>query len=130
MNADDLGFSYDLPIFDRRLDIVTAVDTNQVTIVTAETGAGKSTQVPQYLAEHGYRKVIVDSRGRIQDENETVPPQPGQDLVTTIDLDLQRAAYAAVTKQLAALDKIQSRRFEPGTLQAALVAMNARTGIA
>jgi penicillin-binding protein 2 len=40
----------------------------------------------------GYRKVIVDSRGRIQDEIETVPPQPGQDLVTTIDLDLQEAA--------------------------------------
>jgi penicillin-binding protein 2 len=40
----------------------------------------------------GYRKVIVDSRGRIQDEIELVPPQPGQDMVTTIDLDLQEAA--------------------------------------
>jgi penicillin-binding protein 2 len=40
----------------------------------------------------GYRKVVVDSRGRIQDEIETVPPQPGQDLVTTIDLDLQLVA--------------------------------------
>jgi penicillin-binding protein 2 len=40
----------------------------------------------------GYRKVIVDSRGRVQSELETVPPQPGQDLVTTIDLDLQMAA--------------------------------------
>jgi len=49
-------------------------------------------------------------------------------IYTTIDMDLQRAAYAALTKQLAALDKIQSRRFEPGTLQAALVAMNAKTG--
>jgi penicillin-binding protein 1B len=49
-------------------------------------------------------------------------------IYTTIDMDLQRAAYAAVTKQLAALDKIQSKRVAPGTLQAALVAMNARTG--
>lgn len=49
-------------------------------------------------------------------------------IYTTIDMDLQRAAYAALTKQMAALDKIQSRRFEPGTLQAALVAMNAKTG--
>ncbi len=40
----------------------------------------------------GYRKVVVDSRGRIQDEIEIVPPQPGQDLVSTIDLDLQLAA--------------------------------------
>jgi penicillin-binding protein 2 len=40
----------------------------------------------------GYRKVIVDSRGRIQAEMENVPPQPGQDLITTIDLDLQNSA--------------------------------------
>jgi penicillin-binding protein 1B len=49
-------------------------------------------------------------------------------IYTTIDMDLQRAAYAAVTKQMAALDKIQQKRFEPGTLQAALIAMNAKTG--
>src|SRR5687767_14107576 len=49
-------------------------------------------------------------------------------IYTTVDMDLQRAAYAALTKQLAALDKIQAKRVEPGTLQAALVAMNARTG--
>lgn len=49
----------DLPIADFRQEILDAIDTNQVTILTAETGAGKSTQVPQYLAEHGYRKVIV-----------------------------------------------------------------------
>ena len=40
----------------------------------------------------GYREVVVDSRGRIQDEIETVAPIPGRDLVTTIDLDLQLAA--------------------------------------
>lgn len=49
----------DLPIQAYRDEIVAAVDNNQVTIVTAETGAGKSTQVPQYLAEHGYSKVVV-----------------------------------------------------------------------
>jgi penicillin-binding protein 1B len=49
-------------------------------------------------------------------------------LYTTIDMDLQRAAYAALTKQLAALDKVQAKRVAPGTLQAALVALNARTG--
>ena len=51
----------------------------------------------------GYRRVIVDSRGQIQSELETVPPQSGQDLVTTIDLDLQNAAEAqlaaSVTKR-------------------------------
>src|SRR5258707_5584443 len=43
-------------------------------------------------------------------------------------MDLQRAAYAAVTKQLALLDKIEKKRFPEGTVQAALVAMNAHTG--
>jgi penicillin-binding protein 2 len=40
----------------------------------------------------GYRKVVVDSRGHIQEEIENIEPQAGQDLVTTIDLDLQEAA--------------------------------------
>ncbi len=42
--------------------------------------------------QDGNRTVIVDSRGRIRDEVNIVPPLPGQDLVTTIDLDLQLAA--------------------------------------
>src|SRR4030095_1312202 len=47
----------------------------------------------EYLrGTEGYREVVVDSRGRIQDEIETVAPIPGRDLVTTIDLDLQMAA--------------------------------------
>jgi len=49
-------------------------------------------------------------------------------IYTTIDMDLQRAAYAALTKQMSELDRVQAKRFEPGTLQAALVAMNAKTG--
>lgn len=52
-------FSKPLPILAYKDEILSAVDTNQVTIITAETGAGKSTQVPQYLAEHGYDKVII-----------------------------------------------------------------------
>ena len=40
----------------------------------------------------GYRKVLVDSRGRVQSELEVVPPQSGMDLVTTIDYDLQMTA--------------------------------------
>ena len=51
----------------------------------------------QYYDEYlrgrpGYRKVIVDSRGRVQSEVSKVDPQAGQDLVTSIDFDLQTAA--------------------------------------
>jgi HrpA-like RNA helicase len=49
----------ELPISEYVSAITDSVDNNQVTIITAETGAGKSTQVPQYLASHGYKKVIV-----------------------------------------------------------------------
>lgn len=49
----------DLPVLGYKDQIFAAIDSHQVTIVVAETGAGKSTQVPQYLAEHGYAKVIV-----------------------------------------------------------------------
>jgi penicillin-binding protein 2 len=46
----------------------------------------------------GYRKVIVDSRGHVQAEVESVPAQSGQDLVTTIDYDLQLAAEDQLAK--------------------------------
>lgn len=49
-------------------------------------------------------------------------------IYTSVDMDLQRAAYAAVSKQVNALDKVLARRAEPGTVQAALVAMDAKTG--
>lgn len=49
----------ELPVLDFKSQILDAVDANQVTIITAETGAGKSTQIPQYLAEHGYDRVVV-----------------------------------------------------------------------
>lgn len=48
-----------LPVLDFKDRILDAIDSHQVTIITAETGAGKSTQIPQYLAEHGYDKIIV-----------------------------------------------------------------------
>jgi penicillin-binding protein 1B len=50
----------------------------------------------------------------------------------TVDMDLQRAADKAVNDGLAGLDQIFARRKKnpvpPGTLQAALVAMNPKTG--
>jgi penicillin-binding protein 2 len=56
----------------------------------------------------GYTKVIVDSRGRVQSEIERVEPQAGQDLVSTIDLDLQ----------LAAEEKLASSATKRGTIMA------------
>lgn len=41
------------------------------------------------MGQEGYRVVVVDSRGRFVEEVERIEPIPGQDLITTIDLDIQ-----------------------------------------
>ena len=53
----------------------------------------------EYLrGRDGYRKVVVDSRGHIQSEVERVEPQSGQDIVLTIDNQLQLAAEDELRK--------------------------------
>ena len=42
--------------------------------------------------KEGMRRVIVDSRGRTITELETIPPIKGQDLITTLDIDIQKVA--------------------------------------
>jgi ATP-dependent helicase HrpA len=51
-----------LPIAGFKSVIMDAVKGNPVTIITAETGAGKSTQVPQYLLEEGCDIVVTQPR--------------------------------------------------------------------
>ena len=41
-----------LPIFDYRSHILEVLDNHQIFVLSAETGAGKSTQVPAYILEH------------------------------------------------------------------------------
>ncbi|HEX8137230.1 MAG TPA: PBP1A family penicillin-binding protein [Pyrinomonadaceae bacterium] len=114
---------------------------NQVLQSMSETGA--ITQLEAAQAQNEPLKV-APTKGRVdasdapyfadyvQGQLDSIIGDPGAAqhlrVYTTIDMDLQRAAYAAVTKQLAALDKLYAKRVEPGTLQAALIAMNPHTG--
>jgi penicillin-binding protein 1B len=122
------------------LDTATA-RRNQVLDNMAETGeisgeeAAQAKQVPLQVAATKGRIDVSDApyfADYVQSQLGDIIAGPGAAdhlrIYTTVDLDLQRAAYAAVSKQLAALDKVESKRFEPGTLQAALIAMNAKTG--
>jgi hypothetical protein len=70
MGFDDGDWSHelgnrDLPIFEHKEAIVQAVRSNQVVLVDAKTGAGKSTQVPQFLLEDGYSKVTLTQPRRV-----------------------------------------------------------------
>ena len=51
-----------LPIYNSLESIVNAVAENDVIIVKAETGSGKSTQIPQALYEAGYEVVVTQPR--------------------------------------------------------------------
>lgn len=44
------------------------------------------------MGKDGERRVLVDSRGRIQKDLERIEPVPGRDLYTTLDLDIQKVA--------------------------------------
>lgn len=41
-----------LPIYVQKEQILSSVENNRITLITAETGSGKSTQVPQYIMNH------------------------------------------------------------------------------
>jgi pre-mRNA-splicing factor ATP-dependent RNA helicase DHX16 len=45
-----------LPVFEHRDDLLQAIFDHPVLIVSAETGSGKTTQIPQYLHEAGFTK--------------------------------------------------------------------------
>ncbi len=114
---------------------------NQVLDSMAETGAISAEQAAKAKAEP---LALAPVKGRVDVSDapyfaDFVQDQLGDIIAgssaaehlriyTTIDMELQRAAYAALTKQLNALDKIQAKRFSPGTLQAALVALNPKNG--
>lgn len=51
-----------LPIFNKKNEIIEAIKNNDTVILTAETGSGKSTQVPQYLHEVGYNVIVTQPR--------------------------------------------------------------------
>ncbi len=59
--SEDLG-NHDLPIGEHKMTILETIRDNPITICLAETGSGKSTQIPQYLLERGYDVTLTQPR--------------------------------------------------------------------
>ncbi len=79
----------DLPIHEHLPNIVEAIRDNQIVVIEAETGSGKTTQVPQALAAAGYKVEITQPRrlsahelgARIADELTAAVPGLSRDVV-------------------------------------------------
>ncbi|KAI3639511.1 hypothetical protein MIR68_002526 [Amoeboaphelidium protococcarum] len=54
-----------LPIYQYKQQIIDMIKENQVCVISAQTAAGKSTQVPQYIREAGFEKIVVTQPRRI-----------------------------------------------------------------
>lgn len=55
----------ELPIAKYREEIVSRLETSRVVLIAGDTGCGKSTQVPQYVMEAGYTKIVCTQPRRI-----------------------------------------------------------------
>lgn len=69
-NFFNVNYDTQLPIFEKRQEIVDAVNNNTVVIIQGTTGCGKTTQVPQYiLDDHANRnmrcRIVVTQPRRI-----------------------------------------------------------------
>jgi HrpA-like RNA helicase len=51
-----------LPVYSRKDEIIESIIKNQVTIISAATGSGKSTQIPLYILEFNRKALILCSQ--------------------------------------------------------------------
>ncbi|XP_077865739.1 ATP-dependent RNA helicase TDRD9-like [Saccoglossus kowalevskii] len=66
----DHTYSPDLPITEFQDQIISTIESNQVTVIQGSTGSGKTTQVPQYILDHyasenRYVNIVVTQPRRI-----------------------------------------------------------------
>lgn len=54
-----------LPMFAYRKRLMETIRDNQIVIVQSETGSGKTTQIPQYLVEDGFGRVVCTQPRRV-----------------------------------------------------------------
>src|SRR5215813_3455407 len=125
----------DLPraIERRNLVLDAMVQTDAITAHEAETAKSEQLQIKKHQTEDDNGiSYFVDYTQRFIDEKYGLHASSHPRIITTLDPRLQRAAYAAVKRQTAKLDKIFARpsakRKQTEPVQAAFVALNAHNG--
>lgn len=119
------------PITEEEFDVASARDDRSLNGASVVGRAGVEKQYDEWLRGlPGYRRVAVDSMGRVLGDDSMVESTPGDTLVTSIDAKVQ----AVVEKQLAARIQAQRQQVDPVTGRrfvadsGAAVVLDARTG--
>ena len=117
----------------RNLVLDAMVETEAITQSEAESAKGEQLEIKKHEIEgDDGASYFIDYAQRFIDERYRSRRAPAHRIVTTMDPRLQNAAYAAVQRQTAKLDKVfagQRRKGnQPEPVQAALVALDAHTG--
>ncbi|RYB95241.1 penicillin-binding protein 2 [Nocardioides oleivorans] len=119
------------PVTEDEYDLAVDKDDESLNGASVVGRAGVEKQYDEWLRGlPGYRRVAVDSMGRVLGDDSTVESTPGDTLVTSIDAKVQ----AVVEKQLAeriatqraTVDPVTGRKFEADS--GAAVVLDAKTG--
>ncbi|GAA1922944.1 penicillin-binding protein 2 [Nocardioides hwasunensis] len=119
------------PITEDEYDVAVEKDDQSLNGASVVGRAGVEKQYDEWLRGlPGYRRVAVDSMGRVLGDDSTIESTPGDTLVTSIDAKVQ----AVVERQLAERIKVQRATFDPVTGRnyeadsGAAVVLDAKTG--
>jgi penicillin-binding protein 2 len=119
------------PITEDEYDAAAAVDDRSLNGASSVGRAGVEKQYDEWLRGlPGYRRVAVDSMGRVLNDDSLIESTPGDTLVTSIDARVQ----GVVERQLAERIKIQRQTFDTVTDRnyaadsGAAIVLEARTG--
>ena len=119
------------PITEEEFDAASEADDESLNGASSVGRAGVEKQYDAWLRGlPGYRRVAVDSMGRVLGDDSTIEATPGDTLVTSIDAKVQgvveRALAERIKIQRATLDEVTGRNYEADS--GAAVVLEARTG--
>ncbi len=119
------------PITEDEYDAAKDADDQSLNGASSVGRAGIEKQYDEWLRGlPGYRRVAVDSMGRVLGDDSTIESTPGDTLVTSIDAKVQAVAERALAERIkiqrATFDPVTDRNYEADS--GAVVVLEAKTG--